>query len=207
MKLYALLPLVPLLLTACSARSDATRSSSSADNGDDGGVAAAQPTNFDTVPGLVDGNGDALTLYRGAAPDHSGLLYLQQLGVQTIVCLEKGTFPDDFEGESTDAIDAEEADAQSLGITFVRAPLSAWLTVDSNEVDLAESTIANASDGPVYVHCLHGEDRTGLVVGLARVQLGSMAPADAHQDMIDHGFHTALPFLNEYFENQTGWED
>jgi protein tyrosine/serine phosphatase len=41
---------------------------------------------------------------------------------------------------------------------------------------------------PVLVHCTHGEDRTGLVVALYRMQHGD-SPELAYADMVRHGFH------------------
>lgn len=64
---------------------------------------------------------------------------------------------------------------------------------------------------PLYIHCLHGEDRTGLAVGLYRVRHGAF-PAAAFGEMRAFGFHDGdintpgLPLLVESFERETNWK-
>ena len=42
--------------------------------------------------------------------------------------------------------------------------------------------------GPVYLHCTHGRDRTGLIAALFRVFVDGIAPDVAHAEMITAGF-------------------
>ena len=60
---------------------------------------------------------------------------------------------------------------------------------------------------PVYVHCKHGQDRTGLVIGLDRVINEGWQAQLAHDEMVKIGFHTSFLGLQEYFENKAHWED
>jgi len=70
---------------------------------------------------------------------------------------------------------------------------------------LAILKTATATDA-IYVHCKHGQDRTGLVLGLERVIDEKWAPKAAHDEMLKIGFHPFFLGLNHYFEERTGWE-
>ena len=146
-------------------------------------------------------------LYRGGHPDAAGIAYLKKIGVKTIVDLEIGDFIEATPWSISDELDA----ASAAGITVLRYPMSAFEPALSRRFDDAMSSIlavlADKSRAPIYVHCKHGQDRTGLVVGLERVELEGWTPAKAHAEMVTIGFHTAFVGLEEYFENRTGWEN
>jgi protein tyrosine/serine phosphatase len=46
----------------------------------------------------------------------------------------------------------------------------------------------NPSDGAVFVHCAHGADRTGLMIGLWRVQHDGWSYLAAAQEALHYGF-------------------
>ena len=147
-------------------------------------------------------------LYRGGHPDSAGLDYLKSLGVERIVDLEVADFI-----EATPWSISEELDgAAARGLTELSYPMSAFEPAVSDDFDrnmtallavLATATPAH----PIYVHCKHGQDRTGLVIGLERVEDEGWTPADAHDEMLKLGFHTYFLGLDEYFENRTGLHD
>lgn len=49
--------------------------------------------------------------------------------------------------------------------------------------------IITTAPGPVYVHCLHGVDRTGMVIAYYRVKRQKWTPEKAIEEMLDLGFH------------------
>lgn len=58
--------------------------------------------------------------------------------------------------------------------------------------------------GPdTYIHCLHGEDRTGLVVALYRILVQGWTVKRAKQEMYDNGFHRILFGLDKAFYDLT----
>ena len=184
-------------LGACTATAsdegDATETSTAADS------VVEAPPNFLRVR---DG------LYRGGHPSAGNLAYLQSLGVQTIVDLEISDFIEAYPWD----ISAEERNASARGFTFVRKPMSAFEPAVSTRFDDQMTSIMDILRGasaahPVYVHCRHGQDRTGLVIGIERVELEHVAPADAYSEMLANGFHSAFLGLNHYFEARTGWDD
>lgn len=160
--------------------------------------APAPPANFQKVR---DG------LYRGGHPDAAQLDYLRSIGVKTIVDLEVGDFVEAWPWD----ISAEERNARARGFTFVRKPMSAFEPAVSDrfdeQIDSITTLLAESANGPIYVHCKHGQDRTGLVIGIERVFVEHWAPADAYAEMLTIGFHPGFIGLNHYFEEKTGFED
>lgn len=147
-------------------------------------------------------------LYRGGHPDAAGLDYLKRIGVKRVVNLEIGDFIEAFPWE----ISAELEGAKARGITELRYPMSAFEPALSDrfdhEMNAIEALLKTATPrNPVYVHCKHGQDRTGLVIGLERVLDEHWAPSRAFDEMVRIGFHTQFLGLDEYFEHKTGFRD
>ena len=67
------------------------------------------------------------------------------------------------------------------------------------------SALADTNNFPIFIHCHHGQDRTGLIIGLYRVEAQGWAPAKAYQEMLVNGFHPNLAGLDKYFRDRTGY--
>ncbi len=148
------------------------------------------------VPNLVE---VAPGLWRSGQPTTEGWTYLKSIGVRHVVKLN-------FESEGTDA-DAVDLglDVHLLGVepvgdadifddvrnTFVRP--------DAKKLAEAERVI-EAGDG-VLVHCTHGQDRSGLVIGTYRVRHDGWPKDKAYAEMISNHFHPELHGLHETWEN------
>ena len=70
------------------------------------------------------------------------------------------------------------------------------------EAKLARAIAALGADdhGNVYVHCSHGRDRTGLIVGLYRVLHEGWQAKDAYAEMNTEGFRPLNRNLREFWE-------
>ena len=136
-------------------------------------------------------------LYRGLRPTQATLAQLKALGVKTILDLE----------DTSSAIRTERGWVGKLGMTFISEPMSGFWTPDDAEVNQIEQIMADPARRPIFVHCQHGQDRTGLIVGLYRVQTEHWTPAAAYKEMLAKGFHKLLVFLNHFYEEKTGFED
>lgn len=133
-------------------------------------------------------------IYRGGQPDYAGMKYLSGIGVTTIIDLNN----DERE------IAAERTRAKELGIDFYSIPLSGFWGPSDKDIKDILSLLADPTKKPVYLHCAHGEDRTGLVVGLYRVRYEGWSKDDAYAEMLENGFHKILIPLNNYFWD---WEE
>lgn len=126
-------------------------------------------------------------LFRGAQPDAEGMFYLAKLGIKTIVDL------------NTDDIDVERQEAESLRINFRSFPLSGFFAPKHDVMQQIEVILEDPTAYPVYVHCEHGHDRTGLVIGQYRVHKDGWTKSQAWDEMLKMGYHEVLLGLTEYF--------
>jgi tyrosine-protein phosphatase SIW14 len=121
-------------------------------------------------------------IYRGGQPSRDGWLYLKSLGVKTVVKLN---CPDE-------GID----DHPDFNIIDCHMPpkdfWQAFGKPDPADVARAVAALRDSPKGPFYVHCLHGQDRTGLVVGEFRVLNDGWTTDQAYAEMMQHGFHPEL---------------
>jgi hypothetical protein len=137
-------------------------------------------------------------LWRGGQPTTpEGWAYLASLGVRHVVKLN-------MDGEGTDYA------AQACGIQLHYLAIepegdqdvfdnlfNTFRRPDRDRV-LEALRVMREEDG-VFVHCLHGQDRTGFVVGWFRVEQG-WTKAQAYAEMRARGFHPALHGLMEAWE-------
>jgi tyrosine-protein phosphatase SIW14 len=136
-------------------------------------------------------------IYRGARPETIGMEQLKTLGIKTDLNIDN----DLVAGAS------EQADAERLGIRYVAKPLSGFWAPSDEQVNAILAVVNDPTQYPIFIHCLHGQDRTGLIVGLYRIQTQGWSATDAYQEMLTRGFHRSLIFLNHYFETRTGFDD
>lgn len=82
--------------------------------------------------------------------------------------------------------------------------LDVFTLPDASTLDDAERLLAGARPGDGWlVHCTHGQDRTGLVVGRLRVLRDGWTKAKAYDEMRADGFHPELHGLHESWERFT----
>ncbi len=98
--------------------------------------AQALPKNFRNVD----------TFYVGAMPDEDDLIEFRELGIDRIISLHK--LPPEVEKK-----------AKKLGLKLYSFPLRTRLL----RIDEIMTVIREAPKNSVYLHCLHGADRTGAV--------------------------------------------
>jgi len=159
-------------------------------------------------------------LYRGGRPKPADLSYLQSLNVRTVINLQGGdlnnpryrAFMKWWEpGELANAIAAEMNVSESLGLRFFSKPLDAIDPVsdeDDARIDEILAIMGNPAAQPVFVHCEHGVDRTGLIIALYEVKYMGMSPDDAYNEWraLGHkGIGTVFTgHLDEYYWRKLG---
>lgn len=63
-----------------------------------------------------------------------------------------------------------------------------------------ETEIMQSRIGGVLVHCTHGQDRTGLIIGRHRVLYNGWPKNMAYEEMLANNFHPLLHGLHESWE-------
>jgi arylsulfatase A-like enzyme len=113
-------------------------------------------------------------VYRGASPTEDGLQTLARAHVKTLVCLR-------------DEIPYSKK-AKELGFQVVHIPPSVFDTPSRETViRFLEATTEPASK-PVFFHCLKGEDRTGVMAAIFRIQVQGWSEEMAIAEMKEFGF-------------------
>jgi len=135
-------------------------------------VSEKEIPNFDTVaPGI----------YRGAAPTDAGLKRLKEMGVRTVIDLRI-----ERRGQKE-----EEAQAQALGFGRLRIPLGREAPT-KKQVATFLATLDDPAKRPVFIHCQHGADRTGAMVGIYRVTRQGWDFDRTYKEMRHYGFNPSL---------------
>jgi len=115
-------------------------------------------------------------LYRGAQPDAAAITNLAKLGVKVIINLRM----------AKDVWTPEEALAQAHGILYTNIPLRGLGRPTDDQMKTILSLLGT-SQGPVFVHCEHGCDRTGTVVACYRIQHDKWTSDDALKEAKRYG--------------------
>ena len=138
-------------------------------------------------------------LFRGGRPTAAAFQELKNLGIKTVVDLQGGDIGNstfgwiaDFmePGEAPSWIAFEKNKVESMGMTFLNLPINSLDDVNAKTGYGIGQMLAFMNDPknqPVFIHCEHGIDRTGLLVALYRVLYQGWTRADAHDEMVEMG--------------------
>lgn len=133
-------------------------------------------------------------IYRSAQPSKTDMADLKEFGIKTILNLNN----DD------ETMAKEQKAAKKLGIEVIEHPMSGFWSPDELQVEESLKVLQDPNNHPILIHCKHGEDRTGLIVGLHRVYAEGWTPDVAYEEMLERGFHPILYYLDRYFKIVTG---
>jgi tyrosine-protein phosphatase SIW14 len=97
--------------------------------------------------------------YRGAQPRENGVQKLAALGIRTIINLRG-------DDEQTRA---EQKAAEAAGLRYFSIPLPDLSRPPGERVERVMALINTAENQPVFVHCNHGKDRTGVIAAVYRI--------------------------------------
>jgi protein tyrosine/serine phosphatase len=124
-------------------------------------------------------------LFRGGEPSEEGLKKLKELGVKTIIDLRAPSEMHFIEKES----------ANKLGIHYINlvmdshAPSDEQVATMLSEIDAAREAYTQKRDNSaVFVHCAHGSDRTGCMLGIWRVARENWDYPTAYKEMRQYYF-------------------
>jgi tyrosine-protein phosphatase SIW14 len=125
-------------------------------------------------PGKINDN-----LYRGAQPNEQGLEELKKLGITTII---------DLRAEDRPKSEWEKKEAERLGMHFVQIPIAGFAAPTNEEVVQFLSLVRDPQQ-KVFVHCLLGEDRTGVFIATYRMSVQKWPVTQALHEMNSFGFN------------------
>ena len=128
-------------------------------------VAAAPAPDIDNFAKVND------DYYRGAQPLDSHYDDLAALGVKTVINLIGGD----------DVDETEKAMVEKHGMTYVHIPMST--RKEPTEAQIATFMSAVDAEGGVYVHCVGGRHRTGVMTAIYRMTNDGLTGEQAFKEM------------------------
>lgn len=171
--------LLPLLLSVTASLSFAAEVTRSPTNRP---AAWAEPL---TLAGVSNFHKVSPQLYRGAQPTAEGMRNLKAMGIKTVVNLRS------FHS------DRDELKGTELG--YEHLTMKAWHPEWKEAVAFLK-IVSDPARTPVFVHCLHGADRTGTMCALYRVTVQNWPRDEAVREMTQGGFN-----FHEVFDNLPDW--
>ena len=142
------------------------------------------------LPGLTNVGRVADGIFRGAQPKPEGYATLKAMGVRTVINLRTRH--------------GEREAVEAAGMRSVEIPMNTMKNVDPAAVRKALSVMTDPANQPVFVHCHHGKDRTGLVAAVYRMEVEGWS--EAEEEMEAFGFHEVWfqikKFVRQYPENR-----
>jgi protein tyrosine/serine phosphatase len=132
-------------------------------------------------------------IYRGARPSVNGIRLLAIMGIKTIINLENSN------------IIVEQKNVDRYGMIYFSFPMSPFFIPTQEKVDNILRIMDDEYFWPIFIHCKHGQDRTGLIIGLYRFYFNGWTPREAYQEMRRYNFHPILLGLRLYYRRETGY--
>ena len=128
-------------------------------------------------------------LYRGAQPGESDFAMLKKKGIRTVV---------NFRNEPG-WVEWERKKVEEAGMKYVSLPWSITRSVKPELLDDFFKVLDEPENRPVFFHCKHGRDRSGVMSVLALMRYEKMSEKEARE----FTFETVrphlryLPFINQ----------
>jgi len=132
--------------------------------------------------GRVDDN-----YYRGGQPVGQDYAALAAAGIKTIISLT-----------SEDAQPNEKAQAEAAGMKFFQIPMTTHQVPTAVQITEFLAIVNNKSAQPVYVHCVGGRHRTGVMTAIYRMTTDNWSAAQAFAEM--KKFKFGADFLHAEFK-------
>ena len=126
------------------------------------------------------------TLYRGAQPTSEGMKNLSKMGIKMVLSLRKF-----------------HSDRDEIGDLPLKYKRLTFNTVHPEDKEVAEflRLVSDPANQPMFVHCLHGADRTGMMCAVYRVVFEGWTKEQAIAEWTKggFGFHSIFKGLVKYF--------
>ena len=127
------------------------------------------------LPGLANVGRVAPGVFRGAQPGQDGYATLKAMGIRTVIDMRTS--------------ESEKKQVEAAGMKAVAVPVEMSRDGLKEKVEKIVALMADPANQPVFVHCRHGQDRTGIVVAAYRLQVEGWPLAEAEAEMQAFGFN------------------
>lgn len=135
------------------------------------------------LPGLPNFAQVSEGLYRGAQPTAEGMRNLAELGIKTVVNLR--------------SFHSDRDELRGTGLRYAHIECKAWHPEEEDVVEFL-AILRDPENLPVFVHCQHGADRTGMMVAAYRVVEEGWTRERAAEELPRFGFHEVWAGIREF---------
>jgi len=135
------------------------------------------------LPGLPNFSQVSEGLYRGAQPTAEGMQTLAELGIKTVVNLR--------------SFHSDRDELRGTGLLYAHIECKAWHPEEEDVVRFLK-IVRDPASQPVFVHCQHGADRTGMMVASYRVVEQGWTTEQATEELPRFGFHEVWDGIREF---------
>ena len=125
--------------------------------------------------------------YRGAQPEGQDYNDLASLGVKTVINLIK-----DEKGEEVSTV-------QRMGMKYVHIPMTTGTPPTSAQIKQFLSLVEDPANQPVFVHCVGGKHRTGVMTAVYRMTENGWNSDQAFKEMKQYKF--GADFMHPEFKD------
>jgi uncharacterized protein (TIGR01244 family) len=152
------------------------------------GAAATRAAVSQPAPIGIDNFGQvSATYYRGAQPQGRDYADLAALGVKTVINLT-----------SHDAMADEQELVEAAGMKYVALPMTTRVNPTPEQLAAFLAIVNDATSGPVFVHCVGGKHRTGVMTAVYRMTQHEWTGDRAFKEMKQFKF--GADFLHPEFK-------
>lgn len=130
-------------------------------------------------------------LFRGAQPNEGGIERLKALGIRTIINLR---------GEDEGTRDEAEQ-ARRAGLRYFNVPLPDLSRPKDEQVERVLNLVNDRANWPVFVHCNHGKDRTGLIIACYRISQDGWTSEKAKAEAKRYGMSWVQVGMKDYISD------
>lgn len=112
-------------------------------------------------------------LYRGAQPSRKGMQNLYNMGIKAVINLR--------------TMHSDKYLIEGLPIKYYEIPIFVGQITEKQILSFLK-IVLDPSNHPVFVHCKHGADRTGVMIAIYRVVVQGWTKEEAVKEMTEGGF-------------------
>ena len=124
-------------------------------------------------PGLNNFHRVTPNLYRGRQPTAEGMRSAEAMGIKTVIDLR--------------AFHSDAGEAAGTRLMLERISFKTWHAEDEDVVRFLKIATLRKNQ-PVFVHCQHGSDRTGMMIAIHRIAIQGWTKREAIDEMTKGGF-------------------
>jgi tyrosine-protein phosphatase SIW14 len=153
-------------------------------------------TQAGNLPGIDNFGKINENFYRGAQPEGSDYADLATFGIRTVINLT-----------SHDAEENEKSMVEKAGMNYIQIPMTTHEYPSETKVKKFLDIVKDPANQPIYVHCVGGKHRTGVLTAVYRMTQDGWTADRAYQEMKDYKFGSSFfhpefkSFVFDYHED------